>query len=240
MNRAVLIAVAGLVGAGCGSSSRHPGEIDVYWQFSRNVLGPPPSTVPYTCAQAGVDFVTVTDEFGTPIGPSTLDCTLSGVQGVAFFDFVVGAPYTFVVRGFSNRFPATPLFEGQNTITFSGGANPVTVTADGLQGTLTPVFTFQGTTFATCGAANVQRFDFTLRDGTGITVVSSGSVNCAAGATPGIAFGPVDLDNYFLSVDAVNTTGVPVVTDSICRFGFDHFSNDSPTIDLGSGECLNP
>ncbi len=249
MKRAFLLAAAGLLVSGCYTSPNYSSgsgnEIDVYWQFSRNVLGPPAGTTLYSCAQGGVDYITVRDLSGIDYGPSTLNCTLTdtlggAVQGIAFTNFAVGVPYTFVVTGYRNGFPTTPLFQGQSTITFTGGVNQVTVTADGLQGTLTPVFTFNSVTFLTCGDANVQRFDYILRDGSNTTIANA-SVNCGAGMTPGITFGLIDLDNYFLSVDAVNTTGAtPVVTDSVCRSPLNHFGNDSPTIDLLPGACLNP
>ena len=247
MNRAWLLAAVGLAVTGCVDGGPL-GEIDVYWQFTRDVVGGSPVT--YSCSQGGVDFVTVTDELGNPVGPSSLDSTLrdtrgNPVQGVAFTDFRRGHSYTFVVTGYRNNVTA-PLFQGRQTIVFSGGVDQVTVTAAGEQGNLTALFTIAGTSFPTCGSADVQRFDYVLRDGSN-TTVSQGSATCGAANAPGIDFGLIDLDNFLLSVDAVRTsTGPDVIVGSICRSPFDHFGtsstvfDDTVRFDLPNTICQNP
>jgi hypothetical protein len=244
MNRAVLLAAAGLLATGCYSSPTYVNEIDVYWQFSRNVLGPP-AAVPYSCAQGGVDYVTVTDQNGVDYGPATLNCTLqdtlgNAVQGIAFFNFAVGAPYTFVVTGYRtvNGTPVA-LFQGQSTITFTGGANPVTVTAVGLQDDLDLIPVLYGVSGSTyvplnspqCDSANIDVITYNLVDGAG-TSVDQAQVNCGLGVDPPvISFRVanstgVDLDNYTVRMQGFRNGVAAPVMDS-CSFAFDHFTNDT-------------
>ncbi len=259
MNRALLLAAAGLVATGCYSSPTYVtplSDVVVYWNFQRHLLDG--TTVPYDgnvnpgggsgpCSQSGADFVVVTFPDGSLVDPQTptISCVFSGVQGVTFAAFQAGS-YTFVVTGYRDGV-AAPLFTGQNSISVVNGAdNRVTVTAPGVQGNLTTLYDIAGFRYSTCLDADVQRFDFTLRDGSN-TVIATDSAGCNANATPGVDFGLVDLDNYFLSVDAVTTSTNPEsIVGSICRTAFNHFGisatvfDDTLRFNLPAGVCQNP
>jgi hypothetical protein len=261
---ALMLAIAGL-GSGCYSSSRtyaNLGDVAVYWDFARNL--PAGGRVTYTCAEAGVDYVTVTFPGGALVDPAnpTLSCTLrdqngNSVQGTGFVSFPPGST-TFVVTGY-RKVGAVPnlsidaaLFQGQQTINVvvgqpsgqCGGANTACVSAPGLQAnlTVTAVLTQGGVTYLTCGSANIQRFDYFLRDGTQ-RVVDQGGVPCGPSDTPGVSFGPIDLDDYTLSLDAIEAGATPaqdLVIWSVCRQPLQHFANDNFALTLPLGVCPSP
>ncbi len=257
MNRAFSIAIAALLGTACVSEHHDyvpPGggysDVVVYWTFSRDLLNG--STVTYdanvnpgggsaACPQSGVQTVDVTYPDGTPVDASSVNipCIYSGVQGATLPTVFPAGANSVVVTG---RYKGVAVFQARVDFNIVLGAdNRVTALLPGVQGDLAADFTFAGSVFATCGDANVQRFDYTLRDGAG-TVVGQGSAACTATQAPGLAFGPVDLDEYSLSVDAVNTTGAqPVITDSVCQAAFTHLgASDVARLDLQPGACPNP
>jgi hypothetical protein len=231
-----MLAIAGL-GSGCYSSSRS-GDVTIYWEFSRNLVGGgsqgydtnvSPGGGSASCPQSGADYVVVTFLDGSYVDPSTptLPCVYNGVQGATFLDFARG-PTTFVVTGYRNGVP-NPLYTGQGTVDVVGGANnPVTIVAGGIPDDL-DLFAYLYSTltnppslYASCAQAGVSTITYTLVDGAGTTVDSRNNVACT-GTLPALFLAEaVDRDNY--TVRAAAYTGATQLFDS-CSFAFDHFGS---------------
>jgi hypothetical protein len=239
MKRTALLAAA--IATGCVSSPPPPppvyayGDVIVYWDFSRNTLVAPFS-VPYdtnlapgggsgACSDSGVEYVSVTDLAGNLIDPytPTISCVYQGVQGATFLTFPEGS-YTFVVHGYRtvNAVPVE-VHRGQGTvIVYANQANPVTVTAAGIQRDL-DVFLYEGVNPLTCFAGDT--LGYTLVDGIATTIDQVSGLTCGDLVAFRVANATgVDLDNLDIRVQVSN--GGSVVLDSCASQPFDHFGND--------------
>jgi len=248
MKRAFVFALA-LIGTACEPAPPvyELTPVNLYWEFERNTfIDGVPGFVPYDqdvnlsrCQQSGVDYVVVTDGFGNLVGAPTVPCAYQGIQGATF-----GVPIgrqTFRVQGYRNGRPGVALYDGQVTVDIlAGPAVPVTVIAPGVAFplTVTAILSQLGVTYPTCGLAGVQFFDATLKDGLG-TVVWQNSVPCPANATPGVSYGPVDLDSLAMWMDAVDTrAGLPgQIIWSVCEAAIEHFGPQAFSLPLPMMVC---
>jgi hypothetical protein len=247
-----MLALAGLV-SGCEPAPLL-GDLTIYWDFLRHTYVAQPVSVPncnanscvYTCGEAGVDSVSITYPGGAPVAsPPVIACTQLDTNGQPVPGITVAVPAgvnTYVVTGFRG---GVPLFQGQGSANVVPGAfNRLDVLAEGLQGNLTVFALLGGVDYGTCGAGNIQQFGFILRDGLG-TQVDAGTVPCAPTDGLGVAFGPVDLDDYTITLDAweLNPPNpANVIAFSACQalLAPPHFGNDSYTLNLPAGQCVNP
>jgi len=245
-----LAAAAALALSGCFASQDTPlTNVVVYWQFQRatfvdGVAGavaydvdPQHPAVPDgRCPQSGVDRVQVRDGAGTVLVPS-VPCVNAGAQGVALLGEPAG-PRTLVVLAFRDGVP-DPLYAGQAEVDIlPGPAIPVDVVARGLPDALAVRLAIGAPPAATCGAADVQRLEATLRDGAG-TLVWRNAVACAPGDTPAIELGAVDRDAYLGWFSAVRTSAPPPgdVAASACAVPVDHFAPQTLDVPLAPGPC---
>jgi len=241
MKRIALLAAA--LASGCVVSSEPPpvfgyGDVVVYWNFSRHTLVAPftvlydgnvnPGGPSRACADSGVEYVTVTDVYGTLIDPGTptIPCVYGGVQGATFLDFTPGT-YTFVVHGYRtvNSVPVE-VHRGQGSVyVYENQPNPVTVTAAGLQANL-DVFLYEGTPLFTCVTGDT--LGYTLQDtrpGTPTTIDQVTGLACGNPIAFRVASSTgVDLDGLDIRVQVTN--GGTVVLDSCVSQPFGHFGND--------------
>lgn len=227
MKRFAVLAAA-VLGTGCVSES--PGDVVVYWDFSRNTLVSPYSVLydanlspggAGACTESGVQYVTVTDPVGNLVDPTmpTIPCVYSGVQGATFLGFAPG-DYTFVVHGY--RTPpgstlAVEVHRGQGSVHVNGSVS-LPVTAAGLQAPL-DVNLYQGGSLLTCISGD--SLGYTLRDPVPTTIDTVSGFACG----DLVSFAGVDLDNLDIRVQVSN--GGSVVLDSCVSQPFNHFANDT-------------
>jgi hypothetical protein len=224
-----LIALALAAGA-CGEPARR--DVVVYWDFLRHAQS---GDVRYdedkdvgggdaACEQAGVDYVTVTDEGGNVVRPDLprIPCVFAGVQGVQLNDIRRGA-HTWTVTGYRT----TAFGDVATYVTSFGfdltsrGANAFDVTAAGIPDDLDLVAVFNDDTgatqpWATCAAADVQSLVFSLVDGAG-TEVAAGMIPCTE--PPGVFFRTasgtgVDRDTYSVRMRAFRPTDPDPILDT--------------------------
>ncbi len=234
MKRIASLAAAALA-AGCVSSAPPPPppgiDVIVYWTFQHfDYTG---TFQPLTCAQAGVDNVTIAFSDGYS---ETVPCTQAGVDGVRVLSFAPGG-YWVTVTGYRNgRVPAL-YYSGQVNFTKFDGADAV-VYADvqGIPGDLTldPALFNAGVQYPSpaCTNALVDYLTYRVRDGAGI-VLAQGQVNCVTDP-PLITFsgtGGIDLDTLGIRMQAWRTGDVAAVMDS-CTVPFNHFGNDTALVDI--------
>jgi hypothetical protein len=237
MKRSLFVAIAGLAASGCYSSNSTystVGDVIVYWDFSRNVVGGSP--VRYTCAQGGVDYVVATYPGGSLVDPATptIPCVFSNVQGATFLGILTG-PETFVITGYrkigsvANPNVDDALFTGGTTITVNqGSGNVANVVSSGIGAGL-DLFAYlytagSSTPYPNCAAATVDTVTYTLVDGFGTAVDSANNIVCG-GSLPLLFFtGTVDLDNYVVRAAAYQ--GATHLFDS-CSVPFNHFGTQT-------------
>ncbi len=233
MKRIALLAAAALA-SGCVVEEPF-GDVAVYWSFLRHTST---GAVTYDCAQAGVDYVLVTDLGGYPIDPlanyvpgvpGAVPCVFTGVEGVRYQQFASGQSYTFVVHAYRD-FVGTPdveLFSGQGTVTVGGGRiNPLYITAPGIQGDL-DVNLYEGASAFVCLSGDT--LGYTLVDGLSTIIDQVTGLTCGNPIAFRVASSTgVDLDNLDIRVQVTNTG--TVVLDSCVSQPFDHFANDTGVV----------
>jgi hypothetical protein len=253
--RVAAVALAALPLAGCLSSPATPiTNVVVYWQFQRaTFVDGIAGTVAYDadpqhppvasgrCPQSEIDTVEIRDGAGQIVLPST-PCVTGGIQGANLVGYPEG-PRTLVLRAFRDGVPDT-LYAGEARVeVLAGPAIPVSIVAVGVPDALSfqvvPVGGGAGP--ATCGAADVQRLDDTLRDVAG-TVVWRNPVPCAPADPLALALGPVDRDAYLVWVAAVRTSASPggEVVASACAVPISHYGPQVMDVALAPGTCAPP
>jgi hypothetical protein len=247
--RAAGPAAAALALAGCLSSPATPlTNVVVTWQFQRATFvdgvagkvsydGDPehPPVAQGRCPQSGIDWVEIRDGAGEVVVSST-PCVTAGAQAMALVGHAEGLR-TLVVRAYRDGV-SEPLYVGAASVeVVAGPAIPMNVVAAGVPDALSIRVALDGGP-ATCGEADVQRFDATLRDAAG-TVVWRNPVPCAPADPPGLALGPVDRDAYDAWIVAVRTSAPPSgeVVASACAVPLPHYGPQVLDVALQPGAC---
>jgi hypothetical protein len=226
-----LVALAIAVTA-CGDSPRR--DVIVYWDFLRHTQTQ--GDVRYdankdvgggdaACEEAGVDYITLTDQGGRPVREDLpqVPCVFGGVQGVQLDD-VGGGTHSWILTGY--RLGATaaddvPTYVTTLTFDAAGGSTVFDVTLAGIQDDLDLVAVFNdaaGTTqpWATCAEAQVDRLEYSLVDGAGVEV-AAGAIPCTdpAGVLFRNASGTgIDRDSYSVRMQAFRSSDPLPILDS--------------------------
>ena len=246
-----LAAAAALALSSCFASQDTPlTNVVVYWQFQRaTFVDGVEDEVPYDadpqhppvaqgrCPQSGIDRVEIRDGAGEVVLPST-PCVTAGAQGAALIGYPAG-PRTLVVRGYRDGV-AEPLYVGRALVdVVAGPAIPVSVVAVGVPDGLSIRVALGTGRPATCGDADVQRFEATLRDPAG-TVVWRNPIPCAPGDPLELALGPVDRDAYESWIAAIRTSASPSgeVVASACAVPLPHYGPQTLDVALAPGACV--
>jgi hypothetical protein len=215
-----MLALAGLV-SGCEPAPL-TSTVFLYWDFFRIV----PSgltgagTYPYDCIQAGVDYVTISDDLGFFLG--TFDCVQPSsappatVQGIGIADVPPG-PRTFFVTGYRRATSVgdVALFSGQASASVVAGVvTDVSVLVDGIPANVV----IDLPAIPTCTSVVYYLYDGAH------TFTDSASAPCDGFFVPalisltGATLAP-DRDNYFMWVDGYDGA---TLQSSTC-FAFDNW-----------------
>jgi hypothetical protein len=236
--------------AGCHSDPPPPPlrSVIVYWSFVRHTQTAQgnvaydttdPGGGDASCADSGVDYVTVT-EGGNVVNPELpqVPCTFQGVHGVVINGIHQG-PHTWTITGYRNG--GLPLYAGAQTFTV-GGDTRIDVAAEGIPDDLDVNATFNAPRGGalpqqTCAGNGVGFLVYNLFDGAN-TLVATGDIPCPnpPGLTFRVANGTgVDRDVYTLRLQAFRdaTSQTPVFDDQttqlvpVCQAStFDHVAAD--------------